>query len=144
IFKTVVLAGSILTLFTVVVRATVTAGSLAEAYMRLSYSMIVMHTFLTMVVMVAARVFYRSIYDSLFLAHRKHKNVLIFGASRPGMIAFSLLRGDRRYKNHVIAFVEDKPNRIGKRLADLSIVDIMAIDEAYVERLGIEEVVIAV
>src|SRR5690606_32589143 len=82
--------------------------------------------------------------DSLFLAHRKHKNVLIFGASRPGMIAFSLLRGDRRYKNHVIAFVEDKPNRIGKRLADLSIVDIMAIDEAYVERLGIEEVVIAV
>jgi len=144
IFKTVGLAGVVLSLFTLLVRATVITGAPIEAYSRLSYSMIVMHTFLTMVVMVAARVLYRSVYDSLFFPHRKHRNVLIFGASRPGMVAFSLLRGDRRYKNHVVAFVEDKPNRIGKRLADLNIVDIMAIDAAYIERLGIEEVVIAV
>src|SRR5690606_21621100 len=51
---------------------------------------------------------------------------------------------DSRYKNRVVAFVEDKENRIGKRLADLSILDIVTIDEAYIERLGIEEVVIAV
>src|SRR5690606_34261888 len=91
-----------------------------------------------------ARVVYRTIFEYLFLPARKGENVLIFGASRPGLVSFSLLKEDPRIKYQVVAFVDDKVSRIGKRLAGLKIKDITEITKEYISKHEITQVIIAV
>jgi FlaA1/EpsC-like NDP-sugar epimerase len=97
-----------------------------------------------MVVMVAARIFYRTLYDAFFFRKRKQANALIFGASGSGLLALSILAEDIRVKHTVLAFVEDDPSLIGKRLAGLKVMDIEHITPDYVKNNIIERVIIAI
>lgn len=144
IFKTIWLACMILFVANFVVRSTVAADSVAAEYLHLSYSLIFTHGFFTMVMLVAARVAYRQIYEMLFFTKRKSKHVLIFGASRPGLVAFAMLQDDIRAKNKVVAFVEDKVNRVGKNSRGLRILHITEIDQAFIKKHDVDEVIIAV
>lgn len=144
IFKTVWLASIILFVFSFLIRYNFPKEHLASDYLRLSYAVVFTHGFLTMVALVAARVAYRSLYEMVFFTQRKNKNVLIFGASRPGLVAFAMLKDDIRTKNNVVAFVEDKDSVIGKNSRGIPIRDIMSIDQQFVTKYTIDEVVIAV
>jgi len=144
IFKTVASAYVILMILTLAIKAIFEKGTLAGDYLRLSYGVLTMQACILLVIMVGARVVYRTIYEYLFLPSRKGENVLIFGASRPGLVSFSLLKEDPRTKYQVVAFVEDKISRIGKRLAGLKIKDITEITKDYVEKCQITQVIIAV
>lgn len=144
IFKAVALACLLLIVPNMIIRSVVEKGTPLGNYLRLSYGVVFVHGFLTMVTLVVARLCYRTVYERLFLPNRKQKNVLIFGASRPGLIAYALLREDRRTKPKLNAFVEDQPNRIGKLVAGVKVWCISHIDKAYIEAHAIDEVVIAV
>jgi len=144
IFKTSWLAFMILALLSAIVRVFFGEDQNIFGFLRLSYGVLLMHTFFTMVSLVASRVFYRTIYESLFLRNRKMKQVLIFGASRPGLVAFSLLKEDQRTKYQVIAFVEDKASRVGKRIAGLPIIDISSLTKDFIRGNDISDVIIAV
>lgn len=144
IFKTVGSAYILLMVFTFIIKTIFDKGTLAGDYLRLSYGVLTMQATILLVIMVGARVIYRTIYEYLFLPGRKGENVLIFGASRPGLVSFSLLKEDQRTKYQVVAFVEDKISRIGKRLAGLKIKDITEITKEYVEKCQITQVIIAV
>ncbi|WP_286767435.1 MULTISPECIES: polysaccharide biosynthesis protein [Sphingobacterium] len=144
IFKTSWLAFMILAILSAIVRLSSGEDHNVLGFLRVSYGVLLMHTFFTMVSLVASRVFYRTIYESLFLRNRKMKQVLIFGASRPGLVAFSLLKEDQRTKYQVVAFVEDKVSRVGKRIGGLRIMDISAITMDFVRANDISDVVIAV
>src|SRR5690606_24180279 len=134
IFKTVWLACMILFAVALFVRFSPLEGSIWSDYLRLSYAIIFSHGFFTMVMLVAARVVYRHIYELLFFTKRKSRHVLIFGASRPGLVAYAMLRDDIRSKNKIIAFVEDKPNRVGKNSRGIRIIHITDIDENFVRK----------
>ncbi|WP_367210849.1 SDR family NAD(P)-dependent oxidoreductase [Sphingobacterium sp. R2] len=144
IFKTVGSAYILIMVFTFIIKTIFNKGTLAGDYLRLSYGVLTMQATILLVIMVGARVIYRTIYEYLFLPGRKGENVLIFGASRPGLVSFSLLKEDQRTKYQVVAFVEDKISRIGKRLAGLKIKDITEITKEYVEKCHITQVIIAV
>ncbi|GHE36570.1 polysaccharide biosynthesis protein [Sphingobacterium griseoflavum] len=144
IFKTVWLACMLLFVFSFAVRQAFAANTVVSAYMRQSYALIFTHGFFTMVMLVAARVVYRQLYEILFFTKRKSRHLLIFGASRPGLVAYAMLNDDIRAKNKVVAFVEDKANKVGKNSRGIRILDISDIDEEYVRRHDIDEVIIAV
>src|SRR5690554_3830785 len=124
VFKAVFIAFIFLVLLTFIIRSIIPSGTVMGDYLRLSYTVLFMHAFFTMVVMVAARIFYRTLYDAFFFRKRKQANALIFGASGSGLLALSILAEDIRVKHSVLAFVEDDPSRIGKRLAGLKVLDI--------------------
>ncbi len=144
VFKVVWTAMVILMVITAVTRALFEKGTVAGDYLRMSYALLFMHAFFTMVSLVAARIFYRTLYEAFFFRKRKQVAVLIFGASRPGLMALSLLRDDVRVKYSVVSYVEDKPSRIGKRIGGLKIYCLEAIDQQFVDEHHIEQVIIAV
>lgn len=144
VFKAVFITLVLLMLLTVGIRATVLRGTFWGDYLRMSYTVLFMHAFFTMVVMVAARIFYRTLYDAFFFRKRKQANALIFGASSSGLMALSVLAEDIRVKHSVLAFVDDDTSRVGKRLAGLKVLDIKHITKAYVENNIIERVIIAI
>ncbi|MFD1771659.1 polysaccharide biosynthesis protein [Sphingobacterium suaedae] len=144
IFKTVWLACMLLFIVSLGIRHFVPKDTVMGDYLRLSYALIFSHGFFTMVMLVAARVVYRQVYEMLFFTKRKSKHLLIFGASRPGLVAYAMLQDDIRAKNKVLAFVEDKPNRVGKNSRGIRIMHITDIDEQFVRKHDIDEVIIAV
>lgn len=144
VFRAVFLALILLSTFTFFIRHYVPKESTVADFLRMSYAVLFTHAFFTIVVMVAARIFYRTIYEAFFFTNRKRANALIFGASRPGLVALSLLREDIRIKHTVVAFIEDDPSRVGKRLGGLRVLDYKSITKSYVEQNLIERVIIAV
>ncbi|MGJ1385047.1 polysaccharide biosynthesis protein [Sphingobacterium spiritivorum] len=144
VFKVIWLAMLTLMAANLGFRFFISEESILGDYLRMSYAVLFMHAFLSMVVLVAARIFYRTIYEAFFLRKRKQVNVLIFGASRPGLMALSLLRDDVRVKYSVFAFVEDKPSRVGKRLAGFKILGLDRLDKELIHEYNIEQIIIAV
>ena len=144
VFKVIWVAMLTLMAANFVFRFFIPEDSIWDDYLRMSYAVLFMHAFLSMVVLVAARIFYRTIYEAFFLRKRKQVNVLIFGASRPGLMALSLLRDDVRVKYSVFAFVEDKPSRVGKRLAGFKILGLDRLDKQLIHECNIEQIIIAV
>jgi len=144
IFKTTATAYIVLMLFMIIVRSVVERGSVVSDYLRLPYGLLTMQFCMLLVFMIGSRVVYRTVFEYLSLSARKLENVLIFGASRPGLSTYSLLKEDPQVKYHVIAFVEDQLNRVGKRLAGLKILDITEITSDFIKRNRITDVIIAV
>ncbi len=144
IFKTTATAYIVLMLFMIIIRSVVERGSVVSDYLRLPYGLLTMQFCMLLVFMIGSRVVYRTVFEYLSLSARKLENVLIFGASRPGLSTYSLLKEDPQVKYHVIAFVEDQLNRVGKRLAGLKILDITEITSDFIKRNRITDVIIAV
>lgn len=144
IFKTTATAYVVLMLLMVGIRAFIERGSIISDFLRLPYGLLTMQFCMLLVFMIGARVVYRTVFEYLSLSARKLENVLIFGASRPGLSTYSLLKEDAEVKYHVIAFVEDQLTRVGKRLAGLKILDITEITSDFIKRNRITDVIIAV
>ncbi|PVH25564.1 polysaccharide biosynthesis protein [Sphingobacterium corticibacter] len=133
----------VLMLISLIARNTLQREELLGQYFRLSYAVVFMHAFLATVALVAARVFYRTIYESLFLHGRKLTRVLIFGAGNMGGITLNILRSDIKQKYKVVAFADDSPSRIGKMIHGYKILSINQLSENSLQSMNVDEVIIA-
>lgn len=143
IFKAVFVAFAGLMLISFIIRLNFSQTSGMGQFFRLSYAVLFTHAFFTTVCLVAARVFYRTIYESFFFGGREVENVMIFGAGNMGMTTLNLLRNDSRRKRKILAFADDNPNRIGKMINGYKIVGLHQLTTEFVERLKIDSIIIA-
>ena len=143
IFKAVFVAFAGLMLISFIIRLNFSQTSGMGQFFRLSYAVLFTHAFFTTVCLVAARVFYRTIYESFFFGGREVENVMIFGAGNMGMTTLNLLRNDSRRKRKILAFADDNPNRIGKMINGYKIVGLHQLTAEFVERLKIDSIIIA-
>lgn len=143
LFKAVFAAWAILMLVSSIVRMNFDQTTVISQFFRPSYAVLFTHAFFTMVCLVAARVFYRTIYENFFFGGREVENVLIFGAGNMGTTTLNLLRNDTRKKVKVVAFADDNPNRIGKLINGYKIISMDRLTKEFVEKLKIDSIIIA-
>lgn len=118
-------------------------GTPVGDFLRMSYGVLFIHAILTIVAMVAARIFYRTIYERIFWNERTVSRVVIAGAGNMGTITYNILQNDTRNKYKVVAVVDDNPSRIGKRINGFHIKDIAQVTKQYVEDLRVDKFIIA-
>lgn len=111
---------------------------------RMSYSVIFVHLFITTVVMVVARLYYKWIYDYFFSKNIGIEKVLIYGAGDSGYITRDILQNDTQYNIKVIGFIDDNPSKIGKIVDGVKIYSINDITNQFVEKHGISEIIISI
>ncbi|GEM66509.1 polysaccharide biosynthesis protein CapD [Sphingobacterium mizutaii NBRC 14946 = DSM 11724] len=143
IFKAVFAAWAVLMLVSTVIRFNYERTAEISEYLRPSYAVLFTHAFFTTVCLVAARIFYRTIYESFFFGGREVENVLIFGAGNMGNTTLNLLRNDTRRKVKVVAFADDNPNRIGKMINGYKIISMARLTKEFVEKLKVDSIIIA-
>lgn len=143
IFKAVFAAWAVLMLVSTVIRFNYERTAEISEYLRPSYAVLFTHAFFTTVCLVAARIFYRTIYESFFFSGREVENVLIFGAGNMGNTTLNLLRNDTRRKVKVVAFADDNPNRIGKMINGYKIISMVRLTKEFVEKLKVDSIIIA-
>lgn len=143
IFKAVFAAWAKLMVVSTIVRMNFDQTTVISQFFRPSYAVLFTHAFFTTVCLVAARVFYRTIYENFFFGGREVENVLIFGAGNMGTTTLNLLRNDTRKKVKVLAFADDNPNRIGKLINGYKIISMEGLTKEFVEKLKIDSIIIA-
>ncbi len=143
IFKAVFVAWLVLMVVSTITRTAYGREAEISAFLRPSYAVLFTHAFFTTVCLVAARVSYRTVYESFFFGGREIENVLIFGAGNMGMTTLNLLRNDTRKKVKVVAFADDNQNRIGKLINGYKIIDMNRLNEHFVRELKVDTIIIA-
>lgn len=143
IFKAVFAAWAVLMFVSTVIRINYDRTAEISEYLRPSYAVLFTHAFFSTVCLVAARIFYRTIYESFFFGGREVENVLIFGAGNMGNTTLNLLRNDTRRKVKVVAFADDNANRIGKMINGYKIISMDRLTKEFVEKLEVDSIIIA-
>lgn len=138
----------ILLLISFIFRKFIESGSqetnTASFLFRMSYSVIFVHLFITTVIMVVARLYYKWIYDYFFSKNIGIEKVLIYGAGDSGYITRDILQNDTQYNIKVIGFIDDNPSKIGKIVDGVKIYSINDITKQFVEKNDISEIIISI
>jgi undecaprenyl-phosphate galactose phosphotransferase len=71
------------------------------------------------------------------------RKVLILGAGKTGELIFNALKRDKNLGLNVVGFLDDDPDKIGKRIGGIKIHGGVDKAQKYIGRCGIEDVVIA-
>ncbi|HAR73270.1 MAG TPA: polysaccharide biosynthesis protein [Flavobacteriaceae bacterium] len=111
---------------------------------RMSYSVIFVHLFISTVIMVIARLYYKWIYNYFFSKNKKQQKILIYGAGDSGLITRDILQNDTQFNYKVVGFIDDKPSKIGTFIDGVKIYSINDIDNKFIERNDISEIIISI
>lgn len=111
---------------------------------RMSYSVIFVHLFISTVLMVIARLYYKWIYDYFFSKNKEQQKILIYGAGDSGLITRDILQNDTQFNYKVVGFIDDKPSKIGTFIDGVKIYSINDIDNKFIERNDISEIIISI
>ncbi len=111
---------------------------------RMSYSVIFVHLFISTVAMVIARLYYKWIYDYFFSKNKVAQKILIYGAGDSGLITRDILQNDTQHNYKVIGFIDDNQSKIGTFIDGVKIYSIHNIDDKFVDRNDISEIIISI
>ena len=119
---------------------------IVQLFSSFSQTELLLHAFMTGFSMCVVRIFYRSLYHSLFWnAKSSSIPVILFGAGNMGNTTCLFLKTSSRNKYRIVAIVDDNPYRIGKRIQGYVVQDIAKLDADMIEKLGMpRELIIAI
>jgi FlaA1/EpsC-like NDP-sugar epimerase len=117
-----------------------------ESAFYVPYSVLVIHFLLSLFLLVGIRVVAKLLYIQLTRQFSKTKvPVLIYGAGAAGMLTKNALIKDTLYRYNVIAYIDDNPSKVKKRLEGIPVVNqYRALRSSYIERHGIKQLIIAI
>jgi len=108
-----------------------------------SGSIIYIHLLLNILFLIGAKFFIKSVYHSIIQDSQNIKNVLIYGAGTSGLITYDALTNDKKTNNHVVGFIDDNTNKIGKKINLLPVYSLEDIIKDTLEKYEIDEVIIS-
>jgi len=126
------------------IESTISENTITSYVFRMSYSVIFVHLFISTVVMVIARLYYKWIYDYFFSKNKAQQKILIYGAGDSGLITRDILQNDTQFNYKVVGFIDDKPSKIGTFIDGVKIYSINDIDDKFIERNDISEIIISI
>tara|TARA_R110002051_G_scaffold162204_4_gene233722 strand:+ start:607 stop:2499 length:1893 start_codon:yes stop_codon:yes gene_type:complete len=106
-------------------------------------SIIVIHYFVAVFILIISRYVFKAFYDVISTELNTIRNVLIFGAGEAGIITYGALNRDKKYNYDILGFVDDDPNKINKKIDRIKIYDFAKIDEDFVNKYDLSEVIIS-
>ncbi|WP_312557464.1 polysaccharide biosynthesis protein [Empedobacter brevis] len=120
------------------------SSSALSSTFRMSYSVIFVHLFISTVAMVIARLYYKWIYDYFFSKNKVAQKVLIYGAGDSGLITRDILQNETQHNYKIIGFIDDNQSKIGTFIDGVKIYSIHNIDDKFVDRNDISEIIISI
>ncbi|WP_336834214.1 nucleoside-diphosphate sugar epimerase/dehydratase [Sphingobacterium siyangense] len=121
-------------------------SSMLDNILPFSDTQLLFHALIAGFGMTFLRVLYRSIYHELVWNQKDNRiPVILFGAGNMGNMTFHFIHTTSRNKYRIVAILDDKPSRIGKRIQGFKVRDINCLNKAFVQKHGnAHELIIAI
>jgi FlaA1/EpsC-like NDP-sugar epimerase len=110
----------------------------------ISGSIIYIHLLLNILFLIGAKLFIKSIYNYITKDSKTISNVLIFGAGSSGTLTYDAIQNDTKNSFEVVGFIDDDERKIGKKINLLTVYHISSINEKFIKKNSIEEVIISI
>lgn len=114
-----------------------------ERLFLLPYSIVVIDYMATTFIMIATRVMIKALYFELKNPNREKRSVIVFGAGDSGLITKRTLDRDAGTKYKVLAFIDDNPKKVGKKIEGITIYPFEKLEELLVNN-NVAHVVISI
>lgn len=109
------------------------------------YFIIVYHYFITLVLTTISRLSIRRIYNEFYKQTGAKSNALVYGAGEGGLLLYRTLSQDQESPYHIFAFVDDNPQKVGKKINTISIISPKkAFDADFLKTNHITTVILAI
>jgi FlaA1/EpsC-like NDP-sugar epimerase len=108
------------------------------------YSVIIIHYFISVFILLTSRLFIKAIYHYLFLKPESVQNTMIFGAGRLGMIAYDVLERENNLNYNVVGFIDDNPRLHGKSINGIRVYSADEAVDHILAKKRVKEIIIAI
>jgi len=115
-----------------------------DSILNISGSIIYIHLLLNILFLIGAKLFIKSIYNYITQESQTTSNVLIFGAGNSGMLTYDAIQNDTKNSFEVVGFIDDDERKIGKKINLLKVYHISSIDENFIKKNHVEDVIISI
>ena len=107
-------------------------------------SILLVHYLLSVFILILSRYFFKVFYETISSELKSVINILIYGAGDSGIITYGTINRERNSNYNILGFIDDDPNKINKKIDRIKIYDSSKIDENFIEKNNIEEVIISI
>ena len=107
-------------------------------------AIIVIHYLLNIILLITSRFVFKYFFQRVISDFKKPKPILIYGAGKMGAIMYSTILKDDNVGYQVVGFVDDNSSKVGKRIDRLPIFNASRINDNFVKKKGIKEIIIAI
>lgn len=107
-------------------------------------SIIAIHFLLNVFTLIVIRFLYKELYTLLIAGSSIEKRILIYGAGESGMLVHSLLKDDKTNRIHIVGFIDDDKQKVGNKLNGKRIYSSDTINNSFVEKKKIDEIILAI
>ncbi|MUU77197.1 polysaccharide biosynthesis protein [Winogradskyella endarachnes] len=115
-----------------------------DSVFSISGSIVYIHLLLNILFLVGSKLFIKSIYNYITQDFQSVSNILIFGAGNSGMLTYDAIVNDTKNGLEVVGFIDDDEQKIGKKINLLKVYKIDSIDEKFIKKHNVEEVIISI
>lgn len=110
---------------------------------RLSTSVILIHYFITIFLLILSRFIFKAFYEIISSELSDISNVLIYGAGESGLITAGVLNRDSKNQYEIIGFIDDDKSKIGKKIDRIKIYSRKEISKKFIKAKKIDEVILS-
>lgn len=107
-------------------------------------SIILIHYLVSVFILIFSRYVFKSFFEIISSELESITNVLIYGAGDSGIITYGALNRGRKNNYDILGFIDDDPNKINKKIDRIKIFSSAKIDEDFIEKYQIDEVIISI
>lgn len=109
-----------------------------------SGSVIYIHLLLNILFLVGSKFFIKSIYRRIISDYQVEGKILIYGAGNSGMITCDAIQSDSNNKIEILGFIDDNPNKIGKKINLLTVYSFEQINQTFINKHKLTDVIISI
>lgn len=112
----------------------------------IGYTILIVHFLLTVFFLIGARIVIKLVFAKISQQFAREKiSVVIYGAGAAGLLTKSALSRDRHYNYEIVAFIDDNPSKVNKRIEGIPVVTPdRAFRSSYVDRYSIKLLIISI
>ena len=118
--------------------------SASDSLFNISGSIIYIHLLLNILFLIGAKLFIKSLYNYITNDIKTITRVLVFGAGNSGMLTYDAISNDTKSGLEIVGFIDDDERKTGKKINLLRVYKIEEINEKFIQKHNIEEVIISI
>ncbi|MCV6630388.1 MAG: polysaccharide biosynthesis protein [Flavobacteriaceae bacterium] len=106
-------------------------------------SIIVINSMVTFMFMTASRYFFKYFYHAIVNDDTRHKNILIYGAGKSGIITYNAIMSSTN-KIAVVGYIDRDLRKVGKRINGVPVFSPKVLNHEFVDKYMVEDVIFSI
>ncbi|WP_236976813.1 polysaccharide biosynthesis protein [Membranihabitans maritimus] len=138
----VLVSGALVAVFLIALSLIFRSNS-ATLVLTIPIHIVITHFLLNTMVLVFLRVLYKVVYHGYVISKKGAKRTLIYGAHETGLITQHALNNDSTNNVRIVGYVDHDLKKVGSRINGLHVFSAFDIDEGFVTKHKIDEIIIS-